>query len=499
MSPSEWNFEIAAQHLKGEVILPNPLKKWIGASIDTRTLKTGEVFFALQGKNQDGHDYLWEAFQKGASGAVLRKDFFRKERERFFRERTLFHNLVLTSDPEEALAELSGRYRNDFSAAGVAITGSVGKTSTKQFLSFLLSQKYPILSSSGNLNNHLGLPLTLFKLKPEHQYCVAELGANHRGEIRRLSSLLKPRVGIITGVSPAHLEGFGSLDGVYRAKLELADFLQKDKGILILPDQDPELLRRAKRRKLQILLFGKKAGSDFRLTGVKAGEGWIEFEVNDRWSFRFPGHASFQAENALAALAASFACGLSPSELPAVWKDVELPKGRFEIISGRDGILFVNDCYNASPYSFQKALEAFEVLKGPPALRAVLRSYAPIGAELGPEGRGRKILVLGDMLELGSEAQAYHRALGEWIQEKSFQAFFAIGDWMRETALVCEQQGNPPLTLHFEDKEMLAHFLGSFLKPEDQVLFKASRAMKLEEVIRVLSSPIPLKRPSPVF
>lgn len=473
----EWNFAVAAQHLKGEVVLPDPLKKWTGASIDTRTLKAGEVFFALRGKNQDGHDYLWEAFRRGASGAVLRKDFFRQKRERLFRERPLFHNLILASDPQEALAKLSGCYREGFSAVGVAVAGSVGKTSTKEFLSFFLGQKYPVLSSSGNLNNHLGLPLTLFKLKAEHQYCVAELGANHRGEIRRLSALLRPRVGVITGVSPAHLEGFGSLDGIYRAKLELADFLQKGKGTLVLPDRDPELLRRAKKRKLQILLFGKGRHSDFRLTGLKAEDGWIEFEVNERWAFRFPGHAAFQAENAIAALAASFACGISPSELPAVWKDVELPRGRFEISSPKEGILFVNDCYNANPYSFQKALEAFEAL----------------------EGRGRKILVLGDMLELGSEARAYHEALVEWIQEKGFQALFAIGDWMRETALVCEERGNPPLTLHFEDKEMLAHFLGNFLKPGDQVFFKASRAMRLEEVMSVLSSPIPLKRPSPAF
>jgi len=477
VSRFEWNFEVAAQHLRRKVVLPDPLKKWTGASIDTRTLKPGEVFFALRGENQDGHDYLWDAFRKGATGAVVRKDFFRKERERLFRERALFHNLILGADPEEALARLSGYYRKGFSAVGVAVTGSVGKTSTKEFLAFLLGQKYPVLSSSGNLNNHLGLPLTLFKLKPEHPYCVAELGANHGGEIRRLSALLAPRVGIITGVSPAHLEGFGSLEGVYRAKLELADFLQSVKGILILPDQDPELLRRAKKRKLTILLFGKRADSDFRLTGLQVDEGWVQFEVNDRWDFRFPGHAAFQAENALAGIAASFACGLSPSDLPAVWKEVKLPRGRFEILRERDGTLFVNDCYNANPYSFQKALETFE----------------------GLEGRGRKILVLGDMLELGSEARAYHRALGEWIQERGFQALFAIGDCVRETALVCEERGNPPLTLHFEDKEMLTHFLGNFLKPEDQVLFKASRAMKLEEVLSVLSSSLPLKRPSPAF
>lgn len=477
MSPSEWNFEAAARHLKGRLIFPDPLKRWGGASIDTRTLKGGEVFFALRGDRQDGHDFLWEAFRKGASGAVLSKDFFQKEREKFFRERALFHNLVLASDPPEALAGLSARYRSDFSAVGVGVTGSVGKTSTKEFLSFILHQKYPVLSSSGNLNNHLGLPLTLFKLRPEHLYCVAELGASRRGEIRKLSLLLRPEVGIITGVSPAHLEGFGSLEGIYRAKLELADFLQKNRGTLILPDRDPELLRRAKKRKLQILLFGKEPHSDFRLTGLKAEEGWVEFEVNERWRFRFPGYAPFQAENALAALAAGFACGISPAELPAVWKEVGFPQGRFEIFSGRDGTLFVNDCYNASPYSFLKALEAFE----------------------GLEKKGRKILVLGDMLELGSEARNHHRVLGEWIQEKSFQALFTLGEGMRETALVCEERGNPPLTLHFEDKGMLSHFLGSFLKPGDQVLFKASRAMKLEEVIRALSSFIPLKRPAPAF
>lgn len=463
--PSEWDFEVAAGHLKKKVVLPDPLKKWNGASIDSRTLKTGEVFFALKGLHQDGHDYLWDAFRKGASGAVIREDFFKTARERLFRERALFHNLVPVSDPEEALQILSGHYRNHFSAVGIGITGSVGKTSTKEFLRFLLGQKFPILATSGNLNNHLGLPLTLFQLKPEHPYCVAELGASHRGEIRMLSTLLRPQVGVITGVSPAHLEGFGSLSAIYQAKLELADALAQNRGTLVLPDRDSELVKRARRRKVPILFFGRERSSDFRISGVKVRDGWVEFEVNDRWPFRFPGYAAFQAENALAALTVCFACGFSPAEFPPVWKDASLPKGRFEILAGGDGILFVNDCYNANPYSFEKALDAFE----------------------GLEGDGRRILVLGDMLELGSQTADYHRRLGESIAQKNFQALFTLGDWIRETTLACERLGNPPLALHFENKGMLAHFLGNFLKPGDQVLFKASRAMKLEELIRFLS------------
>lgn len=474
---SEWDFEAAARHLREEVILPDPLERWRGASIDTRSLKTGEVFFALRGENRDGHDYLEEAFRKGAGGAVIQKDFFRKTREKLFHQKALFHNLVLVSDPEEALAGLAGIYRSHFSAVGVGVTGSVGKTSTKEFLHFLLGQKYPILSSSGNRNNHLGLPLTLFKLQVEHQFCIAELGANHRGEIRKLSQLLRPRVGVITGVSPAHLEGFGSLDRIYEAKLELADALVKNKGTLILPDGDDELIRQAQKRRISILLFGEKKTSDFRLTGVKNQDGWIEFEVNERWAFRFPGHAAFQAENALAALTVSFACGVSPGEFPSIWKNVLQPEGRFEMFIPREGVTFVNDCYNANPYSFEKALDAFGKL----------------------QGGGRKILVLGDMLELGSEAGFYHRQLGMKIQEKNFQALFATGDGMKETALVCEQGGNPPLTLHFGDKEMLAHFLGNFLKTGDRVLFKASRAMKLEEVMSVLSPPLSVKRTSSAF
>ncbi len=472
MSRSEWDFELAAEHLKAKIILPDPSKRWSGASIDTRTLKAGEVFFALRGKNRDGHECLHEAFRKGATGAVIREDFFRTEREALFRERALFSNLILVEDPAEALAVLSGLYRNHFSAVGIGITGSVAKTSTKEFIRFLLSQKYPILSSSGNLNNHLGLPLTLFQLKPEHQYCVAELGANHRGEIKKLSGLLHPEVGVITGIAPVHLEGFGSLEGIYEAKLELAQSLARTKGTLVLPDWDPELIRRAKKWKIPILFFGKERTSDFRLTAAKAREGWVEFEVNDRWSFRFPGHTVFQAENALAALTACFACGISPGDFPSLWKEIQFPSGRFEILTPGDGLTLVNDCYNANPYAFEKALDSFEAL----------------------EGKGRKILVLGDMLELGAESVKYHRALGEKIQQKGFQALFTVGDWIRETILECEERGNPPLALHFENKEMLTHFLMSFLKPGDQVLFKASRSMKLEEVIRALSVPLSLTR-----
>lgn len=471
MWSSEWNFETVAHLLKTKVIFPDPLKLWNGASIDTRTLKTGEVFFALRGKNRDGHECLYEAFQRGASGAVIREEFLRAGREALFRERTFYHNLIPVADPEEALGLAAGHYRNHFSAVGVAVTGSVGKTSTKEFIRFLLSRKYPLLSTLGNQNNHLGLPLTLLRLQPEHQYCVAELGANHRGEIRKLSSLLRPTVGVITGVSAAHLEGFGSLAGVYDAKLELAAALAANQGVLILPDRDSELIQRARKRKLQILLVGRERPSDFRLTAVKPREGWIEFEVNDRWQFRFPGYAAFQADNALMALAAIFACGISPGDLPSLWKDIEFPAGRFQLVFPGDGVLGVNDCYNANPYSFEKALEAFHAL----------------------EGRGRKILVLGDMMELGKESCRYHRALGEQIAGKNFQAFFALGHFIQETISSCLVNGNPPLALHFEDKEMLVHFLSGFLRAGDQVLFKASRAVKLEEVISALSVPLPVK------
>ena len=464
---SEWSFEEASRILKAELTFPNPLQKWNSASIDTRTIKSGEVFFALKGSHRDGHEHLWDAFRKGASGAVIRKEFFRENREKLFRERALFQNLILAGDPEEALGILSASYRSEFSAVGIGITGSSGKTSTKEFLAFLLSQKYPILSSRGNFNNHLGLPLTLFQLQAEHQYCVAELGASHQGEIRRLAGLLKPKVGVITGVSPAHLEGFGSLDKIYDAKLELADALIKNKGTLVLPDTDPELIRRARRRKIPVLFFGTNKNSDFSLSGAKCQDGWVEFEVNGRWPFRFPGHAAFQAQNALAAIATCFACGISPKELPSVWKEVAFPQGRFQLISGREGIQLINDCYNANPSSFEKSLEAFDQLS---------RS-------------GRKILVLGDMLELGSESKAYHQKLAKLIQAGNFQVLLAYGNWIKETVASCEEEGNPPLALYFEDKEMLSHFLGNFLRTGDQVLFKASRGIKLEEVMNALSQP----------
>ncbi len=468
MLGSDWNFETVAKLLKSEIVLPDPLQKWSGVSIDTRSLTADQAFFALRGKDGDGHDHLWDAFRKGANGAVIRKDFLRETREKLFRERALFRNLIPVQDPEEALGSLSGHYRSCFSAVGVGVTGSVGKTGTKEFLSFLLGQKYPILSSKGNFNNHLGLPLILFQLQAEQQYCVAEMGASAKGEIRKLSALLKPQVGVITGISPAHLEGFGSLEGIYEAKLELADALMRTKGTLVLPDGDPVLIERGRKRKVPILLFGKNKGSDFCLTGCKVQDGWVRFEVNGRWEFRFPGHATFQADNALAAIAACFACGVSISDLPSVWKDVQLSHGRFEVLSPREGVTFVNDCYNASPYSFERSLEAFKKL----------------------EGGVRKILVLGDMLELGLESAAHHRELGQKIQKINFQALLSYGDWIRESIALCEETGNPPLVLHFEDKKMLAHFLGNFLRSGDQVLFKASRGMKLEEVIDALSQPV---------
>jgi len=426
-------------------------------SIDTRTLNPGDLFVALKGEHSDGHAFLATAFEKGASGAlvdllqkdgVLKKIHDAKEKSR---------NLLLVADAQAAMALLAAAYRKTLPVRTIGITGSVGKTTTKEFLFYLLRQKYSVLATTGNLNNHLGVPIMLSRLEPSHQYCVVEMGASHPGEIRALAELAAPSGGILTPIGPAHLAGFGSLEDVYRTKLELADFLKKDEP-LVVPSDDARLLDKIRKKNRKAITVGYSKQAEYRIMDVKAEGGEVSFSMNDKGRFSFSGQAAFLVLNAGLAIAMARNLGLAWEQIPRRWEDVGFASGRFRETMLANGVRVIDDSYNANPVSFENALAAFRSLSG----------------------TGKKIVVFADMLELGTEEERFHRELGEKIAVSGANLALAYGKLTR--ASVDAVQGRMDAR-HFEDSNGALAVLKDVLRAGDLVLFKGSRGMHVEKVL----------------
>ncbi len=455
-------FPEAADFLRSLVIQPSQTpSKIAGASIDTRTLQPGNLFVALPGTKEDGHRFLPAAFEKGASGALVEKKFYEKNKNSFL---PAYKNLIPVENTAEAFLKLSAYYKKQFNLrATLGVVGSVGKTSTKEFLYYLLRQKASTLATQGNLNNHLGLPLTLFRLENIHQYCLCELGTNRLGDIRQLAEVLRPDHGLLTRIAAEHLEGFGTLENIYRGEMELFEELNPG-SYAVIPDDDPILLQKLKRMNLKLILVGKGLQADYHLTQVRVENQKVFFKVNGE-AFCFPGVAGFLSRNAAMAIAMAEICGLSLNQMPKEWDDFKLPGGRFEEQEILSGIYAIYDGYNASPASFEAALQTFEEMKI----------------------EGRKFLVFSDMLELGSEEKKFHETLGSQIASVQLDGAVGYGPRTQWTVKAI-QNLRPNFDVQWRDNaQEAAAYLQPLLQKGDRVLMKGSRSMKVEEVLQHLS------------
>lgn len=429
-------------------------------SIDTRTLKPGELFIALKGERSDGHAHVPAAYAAGASGVLIDRERKSDVLALLKNAGRVAANLLAVPEPERAMTDLARYYRGQLSLRAVSVTGSFGKTTTKEFLVFLLRQKYSALATSGNLNNHLGVPIMISRLERSHNVAVFELGASGMGEISHLAGLIRPSAAVITMIGPAHLEGFGSLENIYRAKTEVVRHLPKNAPVVI-SDQDPELERVLRDSGKRIVRAGPSEGADCRLTDVRAADGRVSFRLNGVGPFSFPGHAPFLGMNA--ALAAAMACewGVPLADMPRDWRDAGFATGRFRETTLANGIRVIDDSYNASPLAFAAAVTTFSKL---PAT-------------------GKRILVFADMLELGAEELRYHRELGERISELPIDLAFAFGERARASIEAIRAAGVPVSARHFPDAETLSATLAEIVRPGDLVLFKGSRGMRVERVL----------------
>ena len=422
-----------------------------GVATDSRTVRPGELFVALQGKNFDGHDFVARAFERGAAGAVASKPIPRPP-DRF---------LVLVQDTLHALGELARAWRGRFGYPWFVVTGSCGKTTTKEMLAHVLSARTRVLKAESSYNNAVGVPLTVLRASAEHAAAVVEVGTNYPGDIAALSRIARPNATVVTSVGLAHTEGLGSLQGVAVEKAAALAAVPKD-GLCVIPADAPFRDVLEARSRGWVRTFGL-GSADVRAEGVElralAGS---RFRVKDvRFELRVPG--MHNVRNALAATACALWAGLELEECAGALARFRLPPMRMEFIR-LGSVLVLRDCYNANPLSFSAALETFR------AARA-----------------RRKIVVAGDMLELGRASEPLHAQLGRELG-LSVDMVIAVGKW---GALVAEEaRKSGAWAFQAADAVEAAHVLLSVLKTDDAVLVKGSRRLGLERVVDILRKDI---------
>jgi UDP-N-acetylmuramoyl-tripeptide--D-alanyl-D-alanine ligase len=433
----------------------------MGYSIDSRTLNAGDLFIAIAGERFDGHNYVQAALEKGAVGAIVETG--KKVEGDPLR-------LLQVEDPLKALQLLGAAARRLWGKPLLAVTGSAGKTTTKEILAHILSTRFRVMKSSGNLNNHIGLPLQLLKLEAEHDLGVVEMGMNHAGEIRALGELAHHDLAVVTAVAPVHLEFFESLADIARAKYEIIETLHPG-GVAVLNADDDYVCQFGRDFKGKVVRFGVKRSADVSAQKIKLnGAEGSTFElvvgsVGEPVTFPLVGEHNIY--NALAAAAAAMERGISPSQAAAALSSVAPPDKRGQVLH-LCGATIINDSYNSNPR----------------ALEAMIDTLASMKAE-------RRILVVGEMLELGATAEALHRECGKHAADKRIDMVIGVRGMARAVAeAAC---GSGTQAQFMETPEQAGEWLACNLRPGDAVLLKASRGVKLERALNLLQEKVPTK------
>ena len=418
---------------------------------DSRSVAEGDLFIALRGERFDGHDFVEAAFERGASAALV-------ERSWDGAGRSLSGPLLAVDSTLLALGAMAHAYRRRYDLPVVAVVGSVGKTTTKELIAAVLGQRYQVLKTVGSENNEIGVPRTLLQLSPNHEAVVLELAARRVGDIEYLCSIAEPTVGVLLNIGTAHLEYFESVEGVAKAKGELLDYLGESLTALVNAD-DRVVVQEVQRTKGRLLTFGFVRESGFRGEGlVLDQEGCGHFLLhNNPIELKIPGRHN--AYNGLAAASIG-------RILDVDWEDIQHALAQFEPVSMRaeivrkDGLVVINDCYNANPDSMLAALEL-----------------------LGDVPGARKIAFLGDMLELGPQSGDLHAAVGVEVATKA-DILLATGKQSKELVAAARSAGTDETQArHFDNLDLAGEFIAANLCRGDVVLVKASRAMAFDRIV----------------
>jgi UDP-N-acetylmuramoyl-tripeptide--D-alanyl-D-alanine ligase len=467
-----------------EQVIEGSQGKWLGDcsgqvitgfSTDTRTICPGEVFVALQGPRFDGHDFVGQAFERGATAAMVsRSETGLREKGwgRFFNR----HSFILVEDPLRGLQSMAAWHRRRFHLPVVGITGSNGKTTTKEMVAAILAMRGSVLKSEGNLNNHIGLPLSLLRLKKRDHAAVLEMGISKKGDMKPLCKIAQPTVGLITNIGPAHLEFLGDLQGVAKEKGGLFETIRRG-GTAVINRDDP-YLQPWEERLSEKWTYSLGRPADVTATDVEQGPTGMTLTLHLNREGKKRGRVALstfgrhQIYNALAAATAAFALGFGFDEVReglGIFHPIAL---RAEILEVK-GIHVLLDAYNANPASMKAALQ-------------MLAELAPKG----DKGRGRsarKVALLGDMLELGDFAASAHLETGRSAAQNGIDLLITVGEWAVKAAEGAREAGMPPEAVFaYPDLESVEAVLPVQIHKGDYLLIKGSRGMKMENVLTCL-------------
>jgi UDP-N-acetylmuramoyl-tripeptide--D-alanyl-D-alanine ligase len=455
------SLDYICRSIDGRILQGTEKKIISGISTDSRQVEAGSLFIALSGERFDGHDFVKQALDEGALAAVISKttDKIKSCRD----DKTL----ILVEDTLQALQDLAASYRRRLNLPLIAVTGSVGKTTSKELIASCLSSNWKTLKTEGNFNNDIGLPLTLLQLDESYQVAVVEMGMRARGEIKRLATIARPDYALITNVEPVHLETMGSLENIARAKCEVLAQLPTDGFALI--NGDNNLLRKvAGEYSCRKYTFGYNNNCDFQLLGTqRRGSGMnVIMRIQDsKESVYFPLPTSRLALNILAAVALSSLLGINRQSIKNSILSYKPSGNRLHIISLNDGGVVINDTYNANPVSMAAALETGRELALP----------------------GKYMAVLGDMYELGKLEVEGHRSVGKKAFTTGVDLLVTVGERAEDIARGALEAGmNPQKVQHFSSREESREYLYNVVDNSWTILFKASRGMQLEILVEDL-------------
>ena len=445
--------------VSGEIVKKGKAASYENISTDTRTIKPGSVFIALKGDNFNGNEYADEASNKGAFLCII--DELKCNVEAFNKETVV----IKVNDSKVALNELAKYYRSRLNIKVIGITGSTGKTSTKDLVAAVLSSRYKVFKTKGNFNNEIGLPLMIFNLDKSYDAAVLEMGMSNLGEIHRLADTARPDIAIITNIGVSHIEYLKTRENILKAKLEITDFFNKENTLIINSDND--LLHTIDSESFNLVKIGMDSEStDYRAEQLALMDDSIKFKVMNKagvlspeFNVNIPGKHNIL--NSLLAIACGRELGLSYEEMIDSIRSLEFTSMRLDIVKGSQ-FTIIDDCYNASPDSMKAAIDVLMNVQGL-----------------------RKVAVLGTMKELGEESYKLHKDIGQYAEEKAVDMLITVGEYSKA---YLDGFMHRDRFKAFIDNEEANAFLEKLTAKEDVILVKASRSMKFESIVNKLKS-----------
>ncbi len=467
------NLEQINQAVKGTLICQNPKLLIQGVSTDSRKVKPGELFIALIGEHLDAHQFISQAIINGCVAVLVKRGYYEEnyssQNSGPMWDVNAGTSFIECADTTKALQDLAKYYLSTFDMKKVGITGSTGKTTTKEMVYSICREKYKTERNLGNFNNHIGLPLTVLSFSEDTQVGVLEMGMSEKNEINLLAEIVKPDIAVITNIGTAHIENLGNHQGILDAKMEITNYFGKNNVLIVNRDNDlPEIEKRKTPYKL--VTVGETGRSDIVISNISdLGEDGITFTLEHRtgneyesqeFKLNIPGrHNAF---NSALAVSVGLELGVSLEEAARGLEKMENTDKRLSI-KGKNGIKIIDDTYNASVDSMKAGIEVLASVFGM-----------------------RKIAILADMLEMGEKSAEYHEEVGEYLADKNFDLLITVGEASIHIEKAAEKKMPGIQTLHFKNQEDLNKKVKEIIKPGDVVLIKGSRGMKMDQVVKSL-------------